>query len=288
MNPITTYPTLLRGKIEVVSPLGLASFSTDAKGFIEIHTRPEYIQDVLHLLYFSANAHKIYNGTPPDLPYFNLSQPIELTLDSSLFEALMQILYLKFHDNKQEALKLIQAVKCLNESQSEQQWKSLLLIGLGFEALFSLNPSFPAADLRQHLRPVLHLKFSHPVELLWKWVDQFYVLRNAALRGEHFADTPFKENPDVKASLYHISRKILIYSIYDTLFRKHLLEGISGTPSTPDDFYYIHPEKVLVYFWTQETINKKAMLLKLQPHNEKDLEMLEKIQALHLHLKVNE
>lgn len=282
MEPSKTYPTCLRGKIDIIPPPGTAFFSTNSKGFIEIQTDPNRIQDILHLLYFSANAHKIYNGLPADSPYFGSKEPVELILDTSLFQALLQILHLKFNENKKEALKMIQAIKCLNESQTEQKWKGLVLIGLGFEVLFSLNPSYPAADLRQHLRPLLHLKFSHPVELLWKWVDQFYALRNEVLRGEHFVDKLFEENPDVKDTYYHISRKILIYSIYDCLFKKNLLEGSSGTASTPDDFYFIHPEKVLVYFWTKETLNKKITLLKLQSHVERDLEMLNKIQALYL------
>lgn len=281
MDSTMTYPTLLKGKIDTVPPNDIAAFTTDSNGYIEIRTRPERIQDILHLLYFSANAHKIYNGITPDSSYLDNKKPIELMLDSSLFKGLLKVLNLKFIENKKEAREIIQAIKCLNESQSEQKWKSLLLIGSGFEVLFSLNPAFPAADLRQRLRPLLHLKFSHPVELLWKWVDQFYDLRKAALIGEPYIDKPFKENPDIASSLYHIAKKVLIYAIYDTLFTKHLLEGSSGTPSTPDDFYFIHPEKVLVYFWTKETLNKKITVLKLQANSEEDLKMLNKIKALY-------
>lgn len=301
MEPIHKYRTNLSGKLSARASMGPVMFDTDSSNRIEVQAEDKkLILDALHLLYFAANAHKTYYDQPVE-PLFNyfengLDEPTVFsmeTIDSTLFQAFSELLRLTADSSKRaEVLRIVQAIKCLNESialiekgTTNESWHAFLLLSKGFEVLFSLNPAFPSADLRQHLRPLLHLKFSHPVELLWKWVDQFYGSSLSALAGEQIEDPLFLDNPNVRAPLLLIAEKLLIFSIYDTLFAKKLLIGAGGTPSTPDDFKYIHPERVLVYFWTNETLEKKIALLNIQQSNALDLAMLYNIKDMHQKLQ---
>ena len=302
MKPIQIYRTHLTGKLNARASMGPVLFDIDSSHRIEVHAEDKkLILDALHLLYFAANANKAYYDQPVEslFHYFEngTGEPIVFSLekiDSTLFQAFSELLHMTAVETKRaEALRVIQAIKCLNESfgliekgTANESWHAYLLLSKGFEVLLALNPAFPAADLRQHLRPLLHLKFSHPVELLWKWVDQFYKSAQLALSGELLEDPLFLDNPNVGAPLLMIGKKLLIYSIYDTLFAKKLLIGAVGTPSTPDDFKHIHPERVLVYFWTHETLEKKMALLSLQKGSELDLAMLSKIKEMHQKLQI--
>lgn len=298
------YQTQLLGNKDAEISMGPVVFTTGPNGRILAITKSgeldrQLISDALHLLYFSANGHKIYSGLPRDPlcwyfeknPHFPCPKNDFLfppdQIDPYLLQALSKALTLKA-EGALEPLRIIQAIKYLNESGAGKEesihpelWKDYLLISTGFEVLFTLNPSFPHADLRQHLRPLLHLKFSNPVELLWKWVDQFYTIRNAILSGEHPTEPLFLENPTVKSPLLLIGEKLLIYAIYDMLFTNQFLEGKNGTLTIPDDFNSIHPERVLVYFWTRETLEKKITILLLEKENIRDLAMLKKIEEMH-------
>lgn len=301
MQAIHKYRTNLSGKLNSRASMGPVMFDTDSSNRIEAQGEDKkQILDALHLLYFAANAYKTYYDQPVETlgNYFEngIDKPTVFsmeTIDSTLFRAFSQLLLMTADPEKRaEALRIVQAIKCLNESialiergTTNESWHAYLLLSKGFEVLFSLNPAFPSADLRQHLRPVLHLKFSHPVELLWKWVDQFYTSSISALNGELLGDPLFLDNPNVKAPLLLIAEKLLIYSIYDTLFAKKLLVGAVGTPSIPDDFKHVHPERVLVYFWTIETLEKKIALLNIQQSNEQDLAMLNNIMEMHQKLQ---
>ena len=301
MQPIQKYRTNLSSQLNARTSMGPVMFDTDSNNKIEAQAEDKkQILDALHLLYFATNAHKAYYDLPVDplLNYFeNRGNPPTVfsieKIDSTVFNAFSQLLVMTQNlEKRAEALRIVQAIKCLNESialiekgTTNECWHAYLLISKGFEVLFSLNPSFPAPDLRQHMRPILHLKFSQPVELLWKWVDQFYKSAFAALSGDQMEDPLYLENPNVKAPLLLIAEKLLIFSIHATLFEKNLLIGASGTSSTPDDFKYIHPERVLVYFWTAETIEKKIALLNIQQSNALDLAMLHNIKEMHQKLQ---
>lgn len=301
MQPIHKYRTNLSGQLNSRASMGPVMFDTDSSNRIEAQAEDKkQILDALHLLYFAANAHKAYYDQPvePLYNYYeNRSEPPTVfameKVDTTIFNAFSELLKMTENlETREEALHIVQAIKCLNESialiekgTTNECWHAYLLISKGFEVLFSLNPSFPAPDLRQHMRPLLHLKFSQPVELLWKWVDQFYQSALAALSGAQMEDPLFIENPNVKTPLLLIAEKLLIFSIYSRLFAKNLLIGAPGTPSTPDDFKYIHPERVLVYFWTTETIEKKIALLNIQQSNELDLAMLRNIKEMHQKLQ---
>lgn len=281
--------------------IGPVSFKSDNQGMIgaalDGEFNQELILDALHLLYFAHNGYKIYNGIKPDPLTAYLSASFtpfpfkEKGADPALLETFDRLMHLKV-DKSGEAERIICAIKCFNETMLEsslnlpiQPWKQFLLLASGFEVLFSLKRSFPAADLRQHLRPILHLKFSHPVELLWIWVDRFYELQEATLKGSSHIDSFFTENSNVKSPVILIGKKLFIYSIYELLYTKDLLKGTRGTETTPDDFTYIHPERILVYFWTLNTIERKKILLNHQPVGENEAKMLSKIEEMHASLQ---
>ncbi len=277
--------------------MGPVLFDIGPNHRIEAHGEDKkQILDALHLLYFAANAHKAYydQAVDPLNNYFENGTAVSThfaleSIDSTVFQAFSKLLAMTADPaEKTAALHVVQAIKCLNESMaltSSEPWHAYLLLSKGFDVLFSLNPTFPAADLRQHMRPLLHLKFSHPVELLWKWVDRFYASSHAAMAGELLEDPLFNDNPNVKTPILLIAEKLLIFSIYDTLFAKKLLIGAEGTPSTPDDFKHVHPERVLVYFWTLDTLSKKIELLNFQQDSPLDLTMLTNIQEMHQKLQ---
>lgn len=254
--------------------------------------------DALFLLYFSSNAYKIYNGDEPDpiRVFFQKQESIQKvvlskdSIDSTILPAFSELLFWSYtfgSPKRDESKKFIQSILfLLNRYLTSPEdwecpvWHHYLELSLGFEALFNLNASQPQNDLRQKLRPLLHLKFSSPVELLWRWVDLFFAAKTLLLKGQMPRDLYFNANPDIKSHLYLIGEKLLIFSIYDLLFQWHLSLGIAGTETTPDRFEKIPPERVLVYFWTKETLEKKLTLLSLA-ENDKELQMLLAIKNMH-------
>lgn len=291
---------LTLGPVEfLTSPLGV---SVHTAMNLEKDLALNLLSDALFLLYFSCNAYKIYNGKTPDpiRSFFQMQESIQkvhLTkdlIDSTIFPAFSELLFWAYtfgSPKKDESKKFIQSILfLLNRYLTSPEdwecpvWHHYLELSLGFEALFNLNSLQPQAELRQKLRPLLHLKFSSPVELLWRWVDLFYAAKILLLKGQTPRDLYFKANPDIKSPLYLIGEKLLIFSIYDLLFQWHLSLGIAGTETTPDRFAKIPPEIVLVYFWTKETIEKKLTLLSLTENTE-ELEMLTSIKNMHSKLQ---
>ncbi len=57
--------------------------------------------------------------------------------------------------------------------------EDFLFLVTAFETLFDLDPNHPGADLKQKLRPVLHVKFGPPLETIWKWIDGFFEIKTA-------------------------------------------------------------------------------------------------------------
>lgn len=290
--------TQLLGNLETPLVMGPVAFSTGPDGLIEAQTdvigiEKQLVQEALHLLYFSLNGYKIYYSqqAEPLSLYFEKNpkypcqaNPINFALnkiDHALFQASAGLLRLRVQGENEKkiwALKVIQAIKCINESKSDNEeslhqeiWRDYLIISAGFEVLFSLNPAFPNSDLRQYLRPLLDLKYSHPVELMWKWVDQFFAIRHTTLNGQHSSTPFFIDNPNVKTPLLLVGEKLLIFAIYKILLAK--------TPS------FINPDRVLVYFWAKEALEKKITILKLEQSSHDDLDQLLLIEEMNEKLK---
>lgn len=251
--------------------------------------------DASALLYLIANIQALYNDkeTAAPEPYFRhafLPEPQhpKTTIDTDSFDhGLVKALDSVLNVGQ---LHYLQTLHYLVESmRSPVIGHQFIFLALGFEALFDLNPQLPTPDLRQRLRPLLHLKFSQPIELMWKWVEQFYAIKTSLHKRSHDVRLLFLENPNVSAPLLLIGQKLLIYALYDTLFLNRHLSGVEGTASTPDDFKKIHPENVLLFFWSEEMLLRKITLLEIQHDtqaNDKDLQLLKAIwKKMHRHIR---
>lgn len=129
--------------------------------------------------------------------------------------------------------------------------EDIIFLTSSFEALFNLKEHHPIADFKHKLRPLLHIKYSRPLEIFWKWVDDFYEVRRRLIhKGEH-PDPIFKLNPNFEVSHILIGMKLFIYSVYYMLFKYQILSSQSTDLYTPPDFKWIHPEEILLFFWTE-------------------------------------
>lgn len=151
--------------------------------------------------------------------------------------------------------------KNLNFSEEIFEPEDIIFLTVSFECLFNLEGSgATAADFKHKLRPLLHLKYSRPVEIFWKWVDDFYEVKQRILRGDTFLDPLFRWNPNFEVSHILLGIKLFIYSIYYYLFTYQLLESTRVDPYTPPDFKWIHPEEILLFFWTESAVLEKIHL----------------------------
>ncbi|MBA2367504.1 MAG: hypothetical protein H0V82_00590 [Candidatus Protochlamydia sp.] len=135
--------------------------------------------------------------------------------------------------------------------------EDVIFLASSFEALFDIDDKQAAADFKHKLRPLLHLKYAKPVELFWKWVADFYEVKRKIVHGGETPDPIFRINPNFEISHLLIGIKLFIYSAYYTLHTHHLLSSTHNDPYTPPDFKWIHPEEILLFFWTEENLLKK-------------------------------
>lgn len=151
--------------------------------------------------------------------------------------------------------------KGLHFSEEMFEPEDVIFLASSFESLFNLDASqSTAADFKHKLRPLLHLKYSRPVEIFWKWVDDFYEVKRRILQGEIFLDPLFKRNPNFEISHILLGIKLFIYSVYYYLFKYQLLKSTHVDSYTPPDFKWIHPEEILLFFWTETSVLEKIHL----------------------------
>jgi hypothetical protein len=136
--------------------------------------------------------------------------------------------------------------------------EDIIFLVSSFESLFYLdNSQAAAADFKHKLRPLLHLKYSRPVEIFWKWVDDFYEVKRRILQGDTFIDPLFRRNPNFEISHILLGIKLFVYAVYYYLFKYQLLQSTYVDPYTPPDFKWIHPEEILLFFWTESSVLEK-------------------------------
>ncbi|WP_068469169.1 hypothetical protein [Candidatus Protochlamydia phocaeensis] len=135
--------------------------------------------------------------------------------------------------------------------------EDVIFLASSFEALFDINDKQTVADFKHKLRPLLHLKHSNPLEIFWKWVDDFYNVRRKIVHGGPTPDPLFRLNPNFEISHILIGIKLLIYALYYTLYSYKLLPSTHTDPYTPPDFKWIHPEEILLFFWTEAKLLQK-------------------------------
>lgn len=145
----------------------------------------------------------------------------------------------------------------LNFSEELFEPEDVIFLASSFETLFDINDKQPAADFKHKLRPLLHLKYGRPVELFWKWVDNFYEVKRQIVHGNMGMDPLFRLNPNFEISHTLLGIKLFIYSIYYTLYKYQLMHSTHEDPYTPPDFKWIHPEEVLLFFWTETNLLRK-------------------------------
>ena len=151
--------------------------------------------------------------------------------------------------------------KGLHFSEEIFEPEDVIFLASSFESLFSLDSSqATAADFKHKLRPLLHLKYSRPVEIFWKWVDDFYEVKRRILHGDTFLDPLFRLNPNFEISHILLGIKLFVYSVYYYLFKYQLLQSTHVDPYTPPDFKWIHPEEILLFFWTEPSVLEKVNL----------------------------
>jgi hypothetical protein len=149
----------------------------------------------------------------------------------------------------------------LNLSEEIFKPEDVIFLASSFESLFNIESSQAiAADFKHKLRPLLHLKYSRPVEIFWKWVDDFYEVKRRILHGDTFLDPLFRLNPNFEVSHILLGIKLFVYSVYYYLFKYQLLHSTYVDPYTPPDFKWIHPEEILLFFWTEPSVLEKINL----------------------------
>lgn len=147
--------------------------------------------------------------------------------------------------------------KGLNLSSNLFQPEDILFLSSSFESLFNIDVADPIADFKHKLRPMLHLKYSGPVEIFWQWVDNFYELKRKIIHQGSSPDPMFKNNPNFEISHVMLGTKLFIYAVYYKLFQYKLIAPIHFDNFTPPDFRWIHPEEILLFFWTESNIISK-------------------------------
>lgn len=159
--------------------------------------------------------------------------------------------------------------------------EDILFLASSYDVLLTIDDKQASSDFRQKIRPMLHLKFSKPVELFWKWVDEFYTLKKQVAQGAAKVDHQFTANPNFSVPLMHIGLKLFIYVLYYQLYQYHFIPNTTKDKFSPPDFRWIHPEEVLLFFWTEESLLRKISLLlmqiregKLSAENQSDIHLL--------------
>ncbi len=145
--------------------------------------------------------------------------------------------------------------------------EDILFLASSFDVLLNIHEQQASSEFRQKIRPMLHLKFSKPVELFWKWVDSFFLLKKQVIQGTPKPDDLFTANPNFQLPLMHIGIKLFVYVLYYKLYQSRLITSESSNSFTPPNFHWIHPEEILHFFWTEESILRKISLLLMQIHN---------------------
>lgn len=83
------------------------------------------------------------------------------------------------------------------------------------------------------------------------------------MHGGAIPDPYFRLNPNFEVSHIVVGIKLFVYSVYYMLFKYQMVSSETTEPHTPPDFKWIHPEELLLFFWTEKNLLEKlASLLK--------------------------
>lgn len=150
--------------------------------------------------------------------------------------------------------------------------ENVMCLNLAFEVLFDIDISHISSDFKQKLRPMLVLRYSRPVEMLWKWIDGYFGLFHSLTRSAEIPDIMFRANENYEFPFLHLGMKIYIYAVMHKLYLFKFLTPSYTTEDMPPFFHSIDPMEIIVYLWTEEGLLKKIsiilMQLGTQPKNE--------------------
>lgn len=133
--------------------------------------------------------------------------------------------------------------------------EDIVFLATSFEALFDLSDEHPHIDFKHKLRPMLGLRYSNAVELLWQWVDGFFDLREQIVHGRPLPDATFQANPNFDISYFYLGMKLFLYGVYCRMHAYQLLSGTCEHPGgSPLNFKWITPEEILAFFWPEEAL----------------------------------
>lgn len=138
--------------------------------------------------------------------------------------------------------------------------EEIVFLASGFEALFDLNEQKPAADFKHKLRSLLHLKYAKPLECFWLWVDDFYDAKKRIIHGGENPDPLFRGNPNFEISHLLIGVKLFVYAVCYRLHELSLIDSTREESSVPPDFQEIHPEEVILFFWSEKAVLQQLLL----------------------------
>ncbi len=139
--------------------------------------------------------------------------------------------------------------------------EDFLFLMTAFETLFDLDRDHPVSDLKQKLRPVIHLKFGRPMETIWKWVDGFFKIKGEIVHQGTFPDAIFRDNQSFEIPYLTFAMKLFIYSVYHRLYHMELLPGTAGESFMPLAFEGIEREEVITFLWPEAELLKKISIL---------------------------
>lgn len=151
----------------------------------------------------------------------------------------------------------------LKVSDSMFEPEDVIFLSSSFEALFNLDEKHTLSDFKHKVRPILHLNYSTPLELFWKWAEDYYAIRHKIVHAGDTPDSRFRHNPNFEVSHIVLGIKLFIYSFYYTLYKDHLMQSKGNDQYIAPDFRWIHADEVLLFFWTETSIlNKLDRFLK--------------------------
>lgn len=170
-------------------------------------------------------------------------------------------------------------------SENFSEPEEMVFLTSSFEVLLDIHDKQAAADFKQKVRPLLHLKWGRPVEFFWKWVDEFYEVKRSLIYAQATLDPLFRFNPNFVISHLFLGAKLFIYIVGYMLCKHNLLPAIPKDHALPLTLKSIWVEELLLFFWTEDHLLRKLNLFiaEAERHGSLSDELIEDIQ-LTIHL----
>lgn len=266
--------------------------------------KSEILMDALHLFYFAVHYKSLYvSSQHPDFePFTNILRwPIRenlkkleimtdheetvyhlTSIDHSLCESFGRCLQLAYFEKDEEARRIIRAIRYFIHCFYDRfkvpfaplifEVEDTLFLTTAFEVLFNLNSDQPEMELKNRLRSLFHLKFSSPVEVMWKWVEGLYNLRDRVIHHGDLPHEPFIASESFDFPYLTLAIKIFLYAVLNKLSQAHMLKE----------------EEVISLLWSETALIHKIATLSMQVRGKhlsfQQQEDLKELSALYFYL----